>query len=141
MLRVLKPHGLLYINVPSNGDFHRYPVDCWRFYPDSGRALVTWARRNGLRPLMLESFVRAQHVDLWNDYVAVFVKDEAEAGRFPRRMVEQITDFTNGWVAGSDEILRPRAETEDQSNPLYRFQLKRRRKKHERSSARPTRAG
>ena len=26
MLRVLKPGGLLYINVPSNGSFHRYPV-------------------------------------------------------------------------------------------------------------------
>ncbi|MDC3250993.1 class I SAM-dependent methyltransferase [Luminiphilus sp.] len=27
-LRILKPHGLLYINAPSNGSFHRYPVDC-----------------------------------------------------------------------------------------------------------------
>jgi SAM-dependent methyltransferase len=38
-LRILKPTGLLYINVPSNGDYHIYPVDCWRFYPDSGIAL------------------------------------------------------------------------------------------------------
>ena len=49
MLRVLRPTGLLYLNVPSNADFHRYPVDCWRFYLDSGVALVSWARRNGCR--------------------------------------------------------------------------------------------
>jgi SAM-dependent methyltransferase len=44
VLRILKPEGLLYLNVPSNGYFHQYPVDCWRFYPDSGRALQNWAR-------------------------------------------------------------------------------------------------
>jgi SAM-dependent methyltransferase len=46
-LRILKPTGLLYINVPSNGQFHRYPVDCWRFYPDSGVALQNWGKRSG----------------------------------------------------------------------------------------------
>jgi SAM-dependent methyltransferase len=40
ILRVLRPEGLFYLNAPSNGPFHRYPVDCWRFYPDSGNALV-----------------------------------------------------------------------------------------------------
>jgi SAM-dependent methyltransferase len=39
MLRVLKPDGLLYINVPTNGFYHRFPFDYWRFYPDSGLAL------------------------------------------------------------------------------------------------------
>ena len=50
LLRVVKPDGLIFLNVPSNGAFHRYPVDCWRFYPDSGGALVKWAQRNGYRP-------------------------------------------------------------------------------------------
>jgi SAM-dependent methyltransferase len=135
ILRVLRPNGLLYMNVPSNGDFHRYPVDCWRFYPDSGNALVTWARRNGLRPQLLESFVSEQCIDLWNDYVAVFVKDEAFASSYPQRMVSTKTDFTNGMVAGNPDILKPRPETEDQSNPYYRFVLSRRRKKHRREMA------
>lgn len=130
ILRVLRPGGLLYMNVPSNGDFHRYPVDCWRFYPDAGNALITWARRNGLRPQLLESFVSEQYVDLWNDYVAVFVKDEAHAASYPARMVDTKADFTNGMVAGKAELLKPRAEAEDQTNALYRFQLKRRRKKY-----------
>ena len=55
-MRVLKPAGLLYINAPSNGDYHRYPVDCWRFFPDSGVALQNWANRNGYECAMLESF-------------------------------------------------------------------------------------
>ena len=46
IMRILKPGGLLYLNVPSNGPFHRYPVDCWRFYPDSAKALETWGKRN-----------------------------------------------------------------------------------------------
>jgi SAM-dependent methyltransferase len=49
MLRITKPNGLIYLNVPSNGSFHRYPVDCWRFYPDSGAALARWGQHNGYR--------------------------------------------------------------------------------------------
>ena len=38
--RVLKPGGLCCLLAPSSGPEHRYPVDCWRFYPDGMRALV-----------------------------------------------------------------------------------------------------
>jgi SAM-dependent methyltransferase len=37
--RVLRPRGLVCIVAPSGGRVHRYPVDCWRFYPDSWAAL------------------------------------------------------------------------------------------------------
>ena len=56
-LRVLKPTGLLYINAPSNGAYHRYPVDCWRFYPDSGVALQNWGNRSGYECALLEFFI------------------------------------------------------------------------------------
>lgn len=42
--RVLKPGGLCCIVVPSSGPEHRYPEDCWRFYPDGMRALADFAR-------------------------------------------------------------------------------------------------
>ncbi len=42
--RVLKPGGLCCIIAPSGGYEHRYPVDCWRFYPDGFRALARFAR-------------------------------------------------------------------------------------------------
>ncbi|MGE6235200.1 hypothetical protein, partial [Aeromonas media] len=71
---------LPYMNVPSNGYIHRYPVDCWRFYPDSGKALETWGRRCGYGVTLLESFTSAQfsHLqeDRWSDYIAVFAKGD-----------------------------------------------------------------
>lgn len=39
VFRILKPGGLFCLIVPSSGEEHRYPVDCWRFYPDSMHAL------------------------------------------------------------------------------------------------------
>ena len=60
IIRILKPNGLFYLNAPSNGAFHRHPVDCWRFYPDSGKALVKWAKKNGFNTLLLESFISNQ---------------------------------------------------------------------------------
>jgi len=41
--RVLKPGGLCCIIAPSGGVEHRYPVDCWRFYPDGFAALTRFA--------------------------------------------------------------------------------------------------
>ena len=42
--RVLKPGGLCCIIAPSGGYEHKYPVDCWRFYPDGFSALAHFAR-------------------------------------------------------------------------------------------------
>jgi SAM-dependent methyltransferase len=113
VLRVLKPHGLFYLNAPSNGEFHRYPVDCWRFYPDAGEALVRWGRRSGCRPALLESFTTYQRLDIWNDFIAVFVKDEACADRHPGRMLDRIDRYMNGRRYGVDRILCPQAASED----------------------------
>ncbi len=41
--RVLKKGGLCCLIAPSRGPEHRYPVDCWRFYPDGFRALARYA--------------------------------------------------------------------------------------------------
>jgi len=46
--RVLKAGGLCSIIAPSGGFEHRYPVDCWRFYPDGFSALARFARLNVL---------------------------------------------------------------------------------------------
>lgn len=43
LVRTLKTGGLLFLIAPSRGPEHRYPVDCWRFYPDGFRALADYA--------------------------------------------------------------------------------------------------
>lgn len=98
ILRILKPSGLLYLNVPSNGTFHRYPIDSWRFYPDSGIALQNWGRRSGYTPILLESFIGNQKFHGWNDFVGVFLKDEAQAKHFPMRIQNNMAGFKNGLV-------------------------------------------
>ncbi len=113
IMRVLKPDGLFYLNVPSNGPFHQYPVDCWRFYPDSGRALVTWAKRNGVPASLLESYTSAQSGDVWNDFVAVFVKDGACADRHPKRIVHGLRRFRNARLLDQEQVLNLRVMPED----------------------------
>ena len=40
--RVLKQDGKVLIIAPGRGIVHRYPVDCWRFYPDSWQSLCVY---------------------------------------------------------------------------------------------------
>jgi SAM-dependent methyltransferase len=115
MCRVLKEGGFIYLNVPSNGLFHRYPTDNWRFYPDSGLALATWGRRNGHAIHLVESFIGRRRRDIWNDCVMVFGKGDTPrqlsllAELFPRsfniRIGEQET-FSNYCEHTEDMTLR-----------------------------------
>lgn len=114
MLRVLKPAGLLYLNAPSNGSFHRYPVDCWRFYPDSGDALVAWAHRSGYEPALLESYISDQERAEWNDCVSIFVRDASFASCYPDRILDRLQGFRNGRKAGVEGFLKFNDRTEDQ---------------------------
>lgn len=35
-----KPGGLIWITAPNTWEYHRYPIDCWRVWPDGMRALI-----------------------------------------------------------------------------------------------------
>lgn len=111
--RVLKAPGLFYLNAPSNGEVHRYPLDCWRFYPDSGKALVTWARRNHHDLVLMESYTSKQIGDVWNDYVAVFLKGADFSEDFPRRVTDTFDAYTNGIALGRGDALNAQRYPED----------------------------
>lgn len=106
-MRVLKPDGLFYLNAPSNGAFHRFPVDCWRFFPDSGKALVNWGKRNGYNCDLLEQYTSDKGNDIWSDYVAVFIKDIEQREVFPYNIMDSFNDFTNGSKYPHSEIINP----------------------------------
>lgn len=79
--RVLRPGGLACLIAPSGGHEHRYPVDCWRFFPDGFTALAAWL---GFEPL--ETYTDWSHY--WGDSVLVMKKpvwDTNERRDFERR--------------------------------------------------------
>jgi SAM-dependent methyltransferase len=123
-IRILKPTGLLYLNVPSNGYFHRFPVDCWRFYPDSGVALQNWAVRNDYDVALLESFIGKQKSGVWNDFVAVFARSRNEASSHPRRIQSEFNEFTNGWTLEQGGFARHRVVPEDQLSLSWQIRFK-----------------
>jgi SAM-dependent methyltransferase len=120
LLRILKPDGILYINVPSNGVFHRFPVDCWRFYPDSGLALQNWGRRNGFAVVLTESFIGPKQKEGWKDFVAVFVKDGAFIDKYPKRICDASPVF-NAFSVGPEGVRDLREYSEPKKK---RFKLK-----------------
>jgi SAM-dependent methyltransferase len=67
MIRVLKPDGLVILIAPSAGAIHRYPVDCYRFYPDAYHALAKYCKCE-----VVEVF--HDNRGPWNDLVGVFSK-------------------------------------------------------------------
>lgn len=105
VMRVLKPSGLFYLNAPSNGDFHRFPVDCWRFFPDSGNALSNWSRRNGMNTAVLEQYTSGGGTDIWCDYVSIFIKDIDMINNYPNRIITNFNDYTNGSVFPHETLL------------------------------------
>ena len=94
-LRILKPTGLLYINAPSSWMcYHRFPVDCWRFYPDSAKALETWANRNSIPSMVLESYISTPSaIGECSDMVAVFLKDRQYVDMFKNRIVDKLNPY------------------------------------------------
>ena len=70
--RVLKPEGLCCLIAPSGGPEHRYPVDCWRFYPDGFTALARFASLDVLEVFSQNGISGyADESDLWQDTVMV----------------------------------------------------------------------
>ena len=123
MLRVLKPDGLLYLNAPSNGYIHRYPVDCWRFYPDAGMALVNWAKRCGMQPALLESFTGHKFSNEvegeWNDFVCIFIKDQKFISNHSKRIIQNIENFDNALMNNDVNLIKAEFYPQDIRNQNY----------------------
>jgi len=85
--RVLRPLGLAFLASPSAGHVHRYPEDCFRYYPDGLSALAAAA---GLQ--VVEAHVQHRIVyrsNMWLDALLVAQKpmrSPDEAGRERARL-------------------------------------------------------
>ena len=75
--RVMKPGGLTCHIAPSAGFEHRFPVDCYRYYPDGFKALAKWADLELLQVYtdwFTSSSIDGGHV--WHDSVLVARKKD-----------------------------------------------------------------
>lgn len=68
--RCVKPGGYIYLNAPSRGFYHKFPLDCWRFYADSSIALCNWSNRCGYPVEIVES--KIDNTSEWGDFVGIF---------------------------------------------------------------------
>lgn len=108
-MRILKDDGIMYCNVPGSWmGYHRYPVDCWRFYPDAAKALETWGRRNGINCMVLESYMGCPSSDLYvADFVFVMLKDQTHLDKYPVRMTDSLTpqkEYFNGFRFPANDL-------------------------------------
>jgi len=105
IIRVLKPSGVFYLNAPSNGDFHRFPIDSWRFFPDSAHSLIRWGNRNGNKSVLLEQYTSDKEFDIWSDYVSIFLKNSDFLSKYDKRIIHDFNNYTNGSVYPHEIIL------------------------------------
>lgn len=90
MVRTLRPGGMIFLIAPSRGPEHRYPVDCWRFYPDGFAALAKYA---GVELVQVSTdWQPAPEEDSapWGDTVGVFRIPDA-GGALRRRLLAWAT--------------------------------------------------
>jgi len=71
--RVLRANGIAIIIAPSSGREHRYPFDCYRYYPDGMTALGKWA---GFSATAARTNWDETEVFSWGDTIGVFFKED-----------------------------------------------------------------
>lgn len=77
MTRIVKLGGFIYISAPTNGPYHAYPGDNWRFYYDAGQALAYWSGyQTASEPIfpvkVAETFHLMPKKDVWIDFICVW---------------------------------------------------------------------
>ena len=75
--RALKPGGLCCILAPSSGPEHRYPMDCWRFYPDGMVSLAHFAQMEVIEAVtQWKDLGYADGSDSWHDSMLICRKPD-----------------------------------------------------------------
>jgi SAM-dependent methyltransferase len=80
MCRVVKKNGYIYVNAPSNGIYHTFPGDNWRFYSDAGQALAYWSGKEldgkSWPVRVVETFHILPKNDIWTDFICIWQRTD-----------------------------------------------------------------
>jgi len=78
MTRITKLGGFIYINAPTNGVYHCFPGDNWRFYSDAGQALSYWSSYQiSNEPVFPVKVVETFHI-LPLDNIDFFINEQSQ---------------------------------------------------------------
>jgi len=96
LTRIVKLGGFIYMNAPSNGVYHPYPGDSWRFYSDAGQSLAFWSGKQlGNEEVYPTRVSEVFHVlpkdDIWVDFVCLWerVKNKETSIQTPPEIVKK----------------------------------------------------
>ena len=70
--------GLACIIAPSRGKVHRYPLDCWRFYPDAAAALCAYVGMDLLESYVEPPTYRKVGGKEWGDFTSIARRPKAK---------------------------------------------------------------
>lgn len=81
MTRIVKLDGFIYVNAPSNGPYHCFPGDNWRFYSDAGQALAYWSgyqiSEEEVYPVsVVETFHIMPKLRAWTDFICIWKRSD-----------------------------------------------------------------
>lgn len=108
--RVLSPGGFLVVVAPGAGDIHRYPYDCWRFYPDAWLGLCAMTGLE-LVETLFESDETAERVPggKWRD-CAVIARKPALEGASKEAFYAQLGRIAAPFAEGAPALPPPHLE-------------------------------
>jgi hypothetical protein len=87
----------MYVNAPTNGVYHCYPGDNWRFYSDAGQALAYWSSyQSSNEPVFPVKVIETFHIlpkkNIWVDFVCVWQRvDETQTDITVSKTISQTT--------------------------------------------------
>lgn len=133
--RVLHPGGMTFIIAPGRGVVHRYPLDCWRFFPDAWHSLCQYTGMELMETFFEDGGDRRTEPSLmWCDSCVIARKPtfatteqrnafDAQLARIASTAVPQLAVSTESEVRGPaiDHYL---AQNHYRSNVVSRIQTK-----------------
>lgn len=131
--RVLKPGGLLFLIAPSRGPQHRFPVDCWRFYPDGFAAMAKWAGMELLwvnNPWKIDDALDFQSMWEWGDCVGVCRSPQQAAFESLSVLQGAANEYLRALAAQAAEVEAPTVripksrESYLSTKSMFRFRLR-----------------
>jgi len=95
--RVLKPNGICCILAPSSGPEHRYPLDCWRFYPDGMVSLARFAQMEVIdATTQWQDMGYTDGSDTWHDSMLICRKpNKGKLRNIQRSVTRWLKHWTN----------------------------------------------